>query len=457
METNHLIIFDLDGVLLDAKEIHYEALNEALSDIGNNYTINRKEHLSTYDGLSTKKKLEMLHKNKGLPTGSFDFVWNRKQDITSKRLKEIQPDLELIELFTELKSAGFVISVCSNSISDTVRVAIVRLGLMEYVDFYLSNEDVSVAKPSSEIFLLAMIKAKSSPKQTIIVEDSYVGRHAAENSGALLFPVSSPRDLKDGDLLRFCQKFINKKANPMKWVNKKMNVLIPMAGRGSRFEKVGYTFPKPLIDVNGKAMIQVVVENLNIEANYVFLVLKEHYEKYNLGNFLNNICPNCKIVQIDQVTEGAACTTLLAKELINNNNPLLIANSDQYIEWDSSKFMYSMEADGIDGGILTFKSNHPKWSFCKVSEDGFISEVAEKNPISDNASVGIYYWKRGTDYVKYAEQMIEKNIRVNGEFYICPIYNEAINDGKLFKTSEVSEMWGLGTPEDLQAYLKNKS
>ena len=454
---NKLVIFDLDGVLLDAKEIHYEALNEALADIGNQYTINRKEHLSVYDGLSTKKKLEMLHKNKGLPTDSFEYVWTRKQDITSNLLKEVQIDNELISLFKGLKLAGFIISVCSNSISDTVKTAILRLGLMEYVDFYLSNEDVFTAKPSPEIFLRAMIQAKSSPKHTIIVEDSYVGRHAAENSGALLFPVSSPQDLKDSDLLRFCQKFINKKTTPMKWANKKMNVLIPMAGRGSRFEKAGYTFPKPLIDVNGKAMIQVVIENLNIEANYVFLVLKEHYEKYNLGTFLNNICPNCKIVQIDQVTEGAACTTLLAKEYINNDNPLLIANSDQYVEWESSKFMYSMEADGIDGGILTFKANHPKWSFCKLGEDGFISEVAEKNPISDNASVGIYYWKRGADYVKYAEQMINKNVRVNGEFYICPVYNEAINDSKLFKTFEVSEMWGLGTPEDLQAYLKNKA
>jgi dTDP-glucose pyrophosphorylase len=234
-----------------------------------------------------------------------------------------------------------------------------------------------------------------------------------------------------------------------------MNVLIPMAGRGSRFEKAGYTFPKPLIDVCGKPMIQVVVENLNVDANFVFIVLKEHYIKYNLQNVLENIAPKCKIVQVDSVTEGAACTTLLAKEYINNQNPLLIANSDQFVEWDSSKFMYAMEADGIDGGILTFSSTHPKWSFCKTDEFGVIQEVAEKNPISNKASVGIYYWKKGSDYVKYAEQMISKNIRVNNEFYICPVYNEAIEDKKLFKIHHIDSMWGLGTPEDLNYYLNN--
>ena len=129
--------------------------------------------------------------------------------------------------------------------------------------------------------------------------------------------------------------------------------------------------------------------------------------------------------------------------------------SSAIVEWDSSKFMYSMEADGIDGGILTFTATHPKWSFCKTDEYGVISEVAEKNPISDKASVGIYHWKRGSDYVKYAEQMISKNIRVNNEFYICPVYNEAIQDSKIFKTFHIEKMWGLGTPEDLNYYLKN--
>ena len=154
------------------------------------------------------------------------------------------------------------------------------------------------------------------------------------------------------------------------------------------------------------------------------------------------------------MTEGAACTTLLAKEFINNNEPLVIANSDQYIDWDSNNFMYSMIADEIDAGILTFNATHPKWSFVKLDEHGYVSEVAEKKPISNIATVGVYYWKNGSDYVKYTEQMIEKNIRTNNEFYVCPVFNEAIADEKKVKTFQIERMWGLGTPEDLKTYLE---
>jgi dTDP-glucose pyrophosphorylase len=205
-------------------------------------------------------------------------------------------------------------------------------------------------------------------------------------------------------------------------------------------------------------MIQWVVESLNIDANYIFLVRKEHYEKYSLKHTLNLIAPNCEIIIIDGLTEGAACTTLLAEEYIKNDKPLLLANSDQFVDWDSNKFMYSMIADEIDGGILTFPSTHPKWSYAKLDDKGFVSEVAEKIPISEHATVGIYYWKHGADYVKYANQMIKKNIRVNNEFYVCPVFNEAIKDGKKIKISgiEAEDMWGLGTPEDLNYFLNNR-
>ena len=232
-----------------------------------------------------------------------------------------------------------------------------------------------------------------------------------------------------------------------------MKVLIPMAGAGSRFEKAGYTFPKPLIEVNGKPMIQLVVENLNVEAEYVFIVQKEHYDKYNLQYLLNLISPDCKIVQVDGITEGAACTTLLAKEYIDNDDALLIANSDQFVDWNSNEFLYSMQAGEVDAGILTFESVHPKWSFAKLDEEGLVCEVAEKKPISNKATVGIYYWKQGSDYVKYAEQMIEKDKRVNNEFYVCPVFNEAIDDGLRIKTFDIDKMWGLGTPEDLEVFL----
>jgi len=229
-----------------------------------------------------------------------------------------------------------------------------------------------------------------------------------------------------------------------------------MAGAGSRFAKAGYTFPKPLIDVAGKPMIQVVVENLGLEANYIFVVQKEHREKFNLDTMLGLIAPGCKIVETEGVTEGAACTALLARDFIDNDHPLFFANSDQYVEWDPIEFMYNMQEKEADGGIVSFKATHPKWSFAKVNEKGLVTEVAEKNPISDNATVGYYYWKHGSDFVKYADQMIEKDVRVNNEFYVCPVFNEAIGDGKQVRTYEAQGMWGLGTPEDLDHYLKYK-
>ena len=279
-------------------------------------------------------------------------------------------------------------------------------------------------------------------------------RKGAVESGGHLCAVKDCEDVTYEKINEHLDKHNNGAIIP-KWQGGKMNVLIPMAGAGSRFQKAGYTFPKPLIEVNGKPMIQVVVENINVDAKHIFVVQKSHYEKYNLKTVLNNITPDCEIVQVDGVTEGAACTTLLAKEFINNDQPLLMANSDQFVEWDSNEFMYSMVGDNIDGGMLTFRSNHPKWSYAKLNDDGFVTEVQEKNPISDIATVGIYYWAKGSDYVKYAEQMIDNDIRVNNEFYVCPVFNEAIADDKKLKIFDIEKMWGLGTPEDLNYFLEN--
>lgn len=249
------------------------------------------------------------------------------------------------------------------------------------------------------------------------------------------------------------------KYNSMEIVNgeKMVNIVIPAAGLGSRFSKAGYTMPKPLIEVNGKPMLQVVVENIGIKGRYIFIVQKEHYERYNMKYVLNLIAPNCEIVITEGVTEGAACSILLAKEFINNGDPLIIANSDQYLEWDAYKFLYASMSDGVDGCISTFTNTHPKFSYAKMDEDGYVVEVAEKKPISNNATTGLYFWKNGSDFVHYAEQMISKNIRVNNEFYTAPVYNEAIEDSKRIKTVHCERFWCLGTPEDLTQYLQHHS
>ena len=237
-----------------------------------------------------------------------------------------------------------------------------------------------------------------------------------------------------------------------------MKILIPMAGEGSRFAKEGYTFPKPLIDVEGKPMIQRVVENLDFNAEYIFLVRKSHVEKYaGILDTLERITNgNSKSIIVDELTEGAACTALLAKDLINNDDDLLIANSDQILEYSPENFEMLKNHSGVDGIVFTFNAVHPKWSFVKTNSRGFVTEVAEKRPISNIATCGIYWYKKGSDFVKYAEQMIEKNIRVNNEFYIAPVYNEFIKDNKTLIPFYVHKMWGIGTPEDLKNYLSTK-
>ena len=448
-----LIIFDLDGVLVDARELHYNALNKALESIDKKFIIPRDEHLSTYDGLSTTKKLNLLSENKKLPKELHDSVWRLKQEKTRQIIDGFSIDSRIQGILRSLKSEGFLIACATNSIRETAKLQLIRKGFFEYIDFMYSNQDVTNPKPNSEIYLRCMLRAEVNPNETLIIEDSHIGRKGAIASGGVLCGVKDTTDVTYDRIKKYIQES-NSEIKP-KWQGGKMNVLIPMAGAGSRFEQAGYTFPKPMIDVNGKPMIQVVVDSLNIDAKYIYVVQKEHYEKYNLNHFLRLITPNCEIVQIDKMTEGAACTTLLAKKYIDNDEPLLIANSDQYIEWDSNEFMYSMVADDIDGGILTFTASHPKWSFAKLNKEGFVEKVAEKEPISNIATVGIYFYSKGSDYIKYTEQMIDKDIRTNN---VCPVFNEAIQDGKQIKIYHIDkeQMWGMGTPEDLKRFIDEK-
>ena len=234
-----------------------------------------------------------------------------------------------------------------------------------------------------------------------------------------------------------------------------MKILIPMAGEGSRFSKEGYTFPKPLIDVNGKPMIQRVVENLDFDSEYIFLVRREHIEKYEgmLDTLARITNGRFNHVVVDSLTEGAACTALLARDLIDNDEDLLIANSDQIINYEPENFNLIRNTSNFDAVVFTFNAVHPKWSFVKTNSRGYITEVAEKKPISNIATCGIYWYRKGSDFVNYADKMIEKNIRVNNEFYIAPVYNELIEDGKTLVPFYVSKMHGLGTPEDLRFYL----
>lgn len=236
-----------------------------------------------------------------------------------------------------------------------------------------------------------------------------------------------------------------------------INVVIPMAGAGSRFAKAGYKKPKPFIDVLGKPMICHVLDNLNIsDAKFILLARKEHYQNEQETVEWMKAHYNVEFVLIDKLTEGAACTVMHAHRLINDSTPLLIANSDQIVDMDIYRYICDSEARHLDGSVLCFRDNDIKWSYARVNEEGMITEIREKEVISEHATVGIYYFAKGSLFVENAIDMIVRNERVNNEFYVAPVYNYSIQKGGRYGiyNIEMEQMHGTGTPADLDQYIE---
>lgn len=265
-----LIVSDFDGCLADLKLVHYESLNDALKSVDKKYVISNDEHTLVYDGLSTRKKLNLLVKNKNFPQEFIDDVFNLKQKLTTDLInKNLFTNIRLIEILTTLKNEGYTLYVGSNAIRETIITGLHRLGVLHLFDKIFSNEDVFNQKPNSEVYLRCMLDARVQPHETLIIEDSKHGRIAAKHSGAHICGVDSAYDFSL-EKIKSSIDIANNKSNIIAWPGKDVNILCPMAGNGSRFKDAGYKLPKPLIDVNGKPMIQVVVENLNIDGNFIY-------------------------------------------------------------------------------------------------------------------------------------------------------------------------------------------
>jgi len=241
-----------------------------------------------------------------------------------------------------------------------------------------------------------------------------------------------------------------------------LNIVLPIAGKGNRFAQAGFTLPKPLIPIHSKPMIEVVANNVRPlrPHRFVFLALQEHLDNTNMVEVLRRIAPGCVIIPVVTVTEGAACTVLLAKNIINSDDPLMLANSDQWVDIDINDYLAVMDSQQADGLIMTMWANDPKWSYIRFSDAGEICEVVEKQVVSNEATVGIYNYRRGADFVRAAEAMITKNLRVNNEFYVAPAYNGMLAEGLkiIFYNvgKEADGMYGLGIPSDLELFEKLK-
>jgi beta-phosphoglucomutase-like phosphatase (HAD superfamily) len=480
-----LIIFDMDGVLIESKQLHYESLNMAL---GERYAISPEEQASTYEGLPTKMKLELLTKNKQLPRELHAEIWAKKQEHSQQLLSSlVKPDARVTEVLKHFFDKGIELRCCSNSIGKTCNLV---LELMEIKSFFTkvhSNDDPEFvhrfpkakSKPHSSMYTYICLDSGFNPQEVLACEDSDVGRRAVMNAGCRLCPIANVDSLKIEWIEKHIHHYSSSPCPVVPWIlTPEMNVLIPASGRGVRFHKThGQYIIKPLISAHPekfgcKPLIQLVVENLQVQARWTFVVLDEHNDRFNLSYWLptlvsrsqqtNEKKESCEVIVQNGPREGAAVTTLLAKDRINNDQPLLIANSDQYFECESfHTFLYrSLCQDDIDGGILTFEmkssddNERNKWSYAKLHDStGFVSEIAEKRPISKHATCGIYCWKKGADYVKYAEQMIQdKQQKINNEWYVAPTYNLAIREGKNFIIHDVDRFWGLGIPTDLSYF-----
>lgn len=235
-----------------------------------------------------------------------------------------------------------------------------------------------------------------------------------------------------------------------------MQILIPMAGAGSRFVQMGFKDPKPLIDVNGLPMIRRVIDNLGTDHDYIFILQKSTLENYRERlTEVTSVCRSAKFLTVDQLTEGAAQTCLIARSLLKGTESLMIANCDQIMDWDHAAFYSWFDANPSDGSILTFTSDSDKNSYVTVNADGWVTEAKEKIVISNLATTGVYIWRRADDFISAADEMIAKNIRHNNEFYVCPVYNQNVEAGLHINTYHIERHWPIGTPEDLEVYLNN--
>jgi len=234
-----------------------------------------------------------------------------------------------------------------------------------------------------------------------------------------------------------------------------MNIVMPMAGLGKRLTDYGYATPKPLIEVLRKTLVEWAISSIGIKGDFIFCCKKEHIEKYKLDKKLRKIIPDCKIVSIDYQTEGTAQTVLEAKEFINNDEELLISDTDHYIKWDSKKFQSEIMKKNVDACVMVFpgKEKSKALSYIKLNDIGYVIEASEKIPISNIAACGIHYYKKGSDFVKYATKMINKGIRFNNEFYVTPIYNEFIKDGGEIITFPIIKKWALGSKNEINLFL----
>lgn len=237
-----------------------------------------------------------------------------------------------------------------------------------------------------------------------------------------------------------------------------MNIVMPMAGRGSRFADVGYRVPKPMIEVKGKPMYAWAMDSLplTLARRVIFICLDEHLKGFGLEEDIHRRYAHLAplVIPLSKVTEGQACTVLEARKHIDVAEPLIIYNADTWCRTGLDASLPTLPAS-VAGVLGVFEAPGDKWSFARTDATGRVVEVAEKRRISNHASTGLYHFASGAEFVREADAMIAANDRVNNEFYVAPVYNRMIAQGREVRVDVAKEVWVLGTPEDLAHFLEH--
>lgn len=436
-------LFDLDGVLVNTANIQYDSTIKAISKYVN-ISLLKNQNIDNIlkSTITTINKLDYLIKENIISDKDKLNIYNEKKIIANNCFNDLTVDNEKVKLFSFLKNKKCKIAVVTNGNKNSAIIILKALGLYQFLDLLITNEDVVNSKPHSEPFIKAISYFGGNLENFIIFEDSEIGLKSANGTGCKVYKVDNPIDINIS---------LIKQLN-----NLNRNILIPAAGLGSRYINRGFKLQKPLIELENKTLIEHAISSLNIEGNYIFVIRKiDNNSNIELIKALRNIQPECKVIEIDYITEGSASTCYLAKEFIDNNDELIISNCDQILKWDSKKYLeYS---SNYDCSVLTYKSNEDKNSFIKTDENNIGIEIREKEVISENALVGVHYFKKGSDFIKSYEYIFKNNIKFKNEYYVSTVCNDLITKGKKvlnypFQKNEI--YYSTGTPEDYFKYMR---
>jgi len=461
-------VFDLDGVLVESRDLHYEALNRALKEeAGAQYVITRDEHEHVYDGLSTNQKLQMLGVAKGLPRDLHKMVWSKKQEYTESLVKQVLlPSDNILNAITTLKLMCIPVCVASNCIRSSVETILTHVGLMPHVDVFLSNEDVDNAKPAPDIYEKACNIFGVNPSCTLVVEDSTKGFEAASRAGCHMLRVSNPHEVSETS--------VKSRIQELESLTEDVTIVLPLAGPYPEIWQARETPEMPLFlaDVNGESILELIAQSLlsrRYNAKYVFIVKESVAKAFDIDALCAkavNYAP-LKIVKIKTDSLSSIHTILqVPSEFIDENTTLLVADGHHIPVWREGQSIDDLLGSHSDAALTVFQSIDPRFSYVrlntnarfnsdnmsKLGPNSLIEVTMESRPSSNLACSGLYYFKQAQSFFKAAKAVIEANHRWLGRFYTAQLFNEIVKDGLEAEALHLKNSWSLRNVNEIQYY-----